>query len=128
MNACEAMPTGGTLTIRTAAKDGRVLVTLTDTGAGIKKEHFDRVFEPFFTTKPVGKGTGLGLSVSYGILQQHGGVIELQSEEGKGATFTIVLPALGQEPIEATDQSVPREHPFLAQSASAAVAGGGQTT
>ena len=94
LNACEAMPSGGTLTIRTRVEDDRVVVQLADTGCGIKQEHFDRIFEPFFTTKPVGKGTGLGLSVSYGIVQRHGGGIEVESEEGKGTTFIIELPAL----------------------------------
>jgi len=93
LNACEAMPNGGTLLISTLAQDGKVLVKLTDTGCGIKKEHLGRIFDPFFSTKPVGKGTGLGLSVSYGIIQQHGGAIEVESEEGKGSTFTVVLPA-----------------------------------
>ena len=93
LNACEAMPAGGTLLIATLADDGKVLVRLTDTGCGIKREDLGRIFDPFFSTKPVGKGTGLGLSVSYGIIQQHGGSIEVESEEGKGATFTIVLPA-----------------------------------
>ena len=64
--------------------DDRVVVKVTDTGCGIKQEHLDKIFEPFFTTKPVGKGTGLGLSVSYGIVQQHGGTLEVESEEGKG--------------------------------------------
>jgi two-component system NtrC family sensor kinase len=95
LNACEAMPGGGTLTITSTAADGKVLVKLADTGCGIKKEHFDRIFEPFFSTKPVGKGTGLGLSVSYGIIQQHGGALELESEDGQGTTFTIILPAVG---------------------------------
>ncbi len=113
LNACEAMPGGGTLTVRTVAEEDRVLIRLSDTGCGIKPEHFDRVFEPFFTTKPVGKGTGLGLSVSYGILQQHGGVIELNSAAGQGTTFTILLPALGRAPIGETAKSVPSEHPFL---------------
>lgn len=103
LNACEAMPTGGTLTIRTFTEDGKVVVKLTDTGCGIKKEHQDQVFEPFFTTKPVGKGTGLGLSVTYGIVQQHGGVLEFESEEGKGTTFTVTLPAMGNGPIEKAD-------------------------
>jgi two-component system NtrC family sensor kinase len=93
LNACEAMPNGGTLLISTLAQDDKVLVRLTDTGCGIKKEHLGRIFDPFFSTKPVGKGTGLGLSVSYGIIQQHGGSIEVESEEGKGSTFTVVLPA-----------------------------------
>ena len=63
----------------------------TDTGCGIKPEHLDQIFEPFFSTKPVGKGTGLGLSVSYGIVEEHGGTLEVESEEGKGSTFTVVL-------------------------------------
>ena len=93
LNACEAMPKGGTLMLSTAYADSRVTVKVTDTGCGIKKEHLDQIFEPFFTTKPVGKGTGLGLSVSYGILQQHGGTLEVESDEGKGSTFTVTLPA-----------------------------------
>ena len=66
-----------------------------DTGCGIPAERLDEIFEPFFTTKPVGKGTGLGLSVSYGIIQRHGGRIEVRSEEGKGSAFAVVLPAAG---------------------------------
>jgi two-component system NtrC family sensor kinase len=114
LNACEAMPTGGTLTIRTRSEERGVMVALADTGCGIKPEHLEHVFEPFFTTKPVGKGTGLGLSVSYGIVQQHGGTIELDSEPGRGTTFSLVFPALGREPVAATADTVPREHPFLA--------------
>ena len=98
MNACEAMPNGGTLLISSLAADGKVLVSFTDTGCGIKSEHLDQIFEPFFSTKPVGKGTGLGLSVSYGIVEEHGGTLEVESEEGKGSTFTVVLPcAAGRE-------------------------------
>ena len=67
---------------------------MTDTGCGIKEELLEQIFEPFFTTQPVGKGTGLGLSVTFGIVEQHGGTIEVQSKEGQGSTFTISLPAL----------------------------------
>ena len=73
------------------------MVEVTDTGCGIKPEHLDQIFEPFFTTKPVGKGTGLGLSVSYGIVQQHGGTLEVESDEGKGTTFTVTLPGSGRD-------------------------------
>jgi two-component system sensor histidine kinase/response regulator len=103
LNACEAMPDGGTLRICTLTRDGKVLVRFTDTGHGIKKEHLDRIFEPFFSTKEVGKGTGLGLSVSYGIIQQHGGSMEVDSAEGKGTTFTIVLPSVEDEPPDNDD-------------------------
>jgi len=95
LNACEAMPDGGTLLVGTATAGDRVVVEVTDTGCGIKREHLDQIFEPFFTTKPVGKGTGLGLSVSYGIVRQHGGTLEVTSDEGKGTTFTVGFPAAG---------------------------------
>jgi signal transduction histidine kinase len=99
MNALEAMPNGGTLTITAGVchREGGPFVeaAVTDTGAGIPPENLPRVFDPFFTTKEVGKGTGLGLSVSYGIVRAHGGFIDVQSEVGKGTTFTIALPAAG---------------------------------
>ena len=98
LNACEAMPNGGTLMVRSSVANGRVVVAVTDTGCGIKREDLDKIFEPFFTTKPVGKGTGLGLSVSYGILQQHEGTLEVESELGKGTTFVVTLPAAVAEP------------------------------
>ncbi len=93
LNACEAMPEGGTLLVSSSVADSRVVVKVTDTGCGIKEQHLVQVFEPFFTTKPVGKGTGLGLSVSYGIVQQHDGTLEVESEVGKGSTFKVTLPA-----------------------------------
>ena len=92
LNACEAMTDGGTLVVSSTTDGEHALVQITDTGCGIKRENLDRIFEPFFTTKPVGKGTGLGLAVSYGILQQHGGTLKVQSEVGRGTTFTISLP------------------------------------
>jgi two-component system NtrC family sensor kinase len=93
LNACEAMPGGGTLVVSTSCAKDHVVLKVSDTGCGIKKDHLDKIFEPFFTTKPVGKGTGLGLSVTYGIVQQHGGTLEVESDEGKGTTFTVILPA-----------------------------------
>jgi two-component system NtrC family sensor kinase len=92
INACEAMPQGGTLMVSTACADGRIVIKVADTGCGISREHLDKIFEPFFTTKPVGKGTGLGLSVTHGIVQQHGGTLEVESGAGKGTTFTVTLP------------------------------------
>ena len=97
LNACAAMPQGGTLTIRTAAADSQVTLEVRDTGCGIKEEHLDHIFEPFFTTQEPGKGTGLGLSVTYGIIEQHGGELKVQSREGEGSTFTIRLPAVPSE-------------------------------
>ncbi len=82
----------GRITIRTARESDHALVAIADNGKGIDPKHVTRIFEPFFTTKPVGVGTGLGLSVSYGIVQKHGGTIEVQSELGKGTTFTLRLP------------------------------------
>jgi len=105
-NACAAMPNGGVLTIGTSLRDGRVCVRVADTGCGIKKEYLDQIFEPFFSTKPVGKGTGLGLSISYGIIQQHDGDLKVESEEGKGTTFTIILPPAKNEQPESQDEEV----------------------
>jgi len=96
LNACEAMPKGGTLSISTAAEDGKVLIAISDTGCGIEDDHLELIFDPFFTTKPVGKGTGLGLSVSYGIVRQHDGTMEVLSKKGEGTTFTITLPAASE--------------------------------
>jgi len=91
-NAVYVMPNGGSLTIRTEAANGGVRIAFEDTGPGIAPEHRDRIFDPFFTTKPEVSGTGLGLSVSLGIVQSHGGTIEVDTEVGRGSTFTVALP------------------------------------
>jgi signal transduction histidine kinase len=92
LNACNAMPSGGTLTVSAARPEpGWVAIRLRDTGRGIPVESLPRVFEPFFTTSE--HGVGLGLAVSYSIIRQHGGTIQVESEVGKGTTFTIRLPA-----------------------------------
>jgi len=93
LNACEAMSGGGTLSVTTSVEDQNVMISVGDNGCGIKPEDLERIFDPFFTTKPVGKGTGLGLSVSYGIIEQHGGRFEVESEVGRGSTFTVALSA-----------------------------------
>lgn len=92
INAYQAMPDGGELHIRSLSADGQVCATISDTGMGIPAEHMGRLFDPFFTTKDVGEGTGLGLSISYGLVEQHGGTIEVESEPGEGATFVVRLP------------------------------------
>ena len=91
-NAKEAMPKGGTLTVRTSREDSKVLIHIQDTGVGIPEELRDKIFEAFFTTKQKVKGVGLGLSVCYGIIKDHGGEIKVESEVDKGTTFTIHLP------------------------------------
>ncbi len=94
INAIQAMLDGGSLTVRAyPSQDGHWLkVEVKDTGTGIAAEHLSRIFDPFYTTKQVGRGTGLGLSVTYGIVEKHGGHIEVESQKGRGSTFTVVLP------------------------------------
>lgn len=91
-NAVDAMEEGGYLTISAVQNRSKVKVTVGDTGIGIPREHISKLFDPFYTTKPVGKGTGLGLSVCYGIIQQFGGNVEIESEEGKGTEVTVLIP------------------------------------
>jgi two-component system, LuxR family, sensor kinase FixL len=95
-NALDAMPQGGTLTLRAAAAPAAVTVEVADTGVGIAPEHLPRVMEPFFTTKDEGKGTGLGLAVCRRIVQEHRGTIEISSEPGQGTRVRITLPAGGR--------------------------------
>jgi CheY-like chemotaxis protein len=103
VNACDAMPNGGTLTISTSsatmpaadaavAPARAVLLEVTDTGRGMDQEILPHIFDPFFTTKPVGRGTGLGLAAVAGTVKAHGGTIEVQSKTGKGTTFRVLLP------------------------------------
>jgi len=91
-NARDAMTNGGTLTVTTGAAGDNIAIDITDTGSGIRKEHIDKIFDSFFTTKGEVKGVGLGLSVCYGFIKDHGGDIEVKSQEGAGTTFTITLP------------------------------------
>jgi PAS domain S-box-containing protein len=93
LNALDAMPGGGQLTIQTRQQESRAIIKITDTGLGIKPEHLPRIFDPFFTTKGIGKGTGLGLSISFAIVKEHEGQILVDSQVGQGTTFTIILPA-----------------------------------
>jgi signal transduction histidine kinase len=94
LNAIQAMPDGGDLTIRTSPGEGNwVRISFQDTGCGITSENLDKIFTPFFTTKEKEKGMGLGLAISYGIIERHGGRIEVNSIVGKGSVFTVCLPA-----------------------------------
>jgi two-component system NtrC family sensor kinase len=93
LNARDAMPSGGMLEVRTAARNGSVEIEIADTGAGIPREDIHRIFDPFYTTKSNGRGTGLGLSVSYGIIREHAGKIDVRSMPGKGTSFHLEFPA-----------------------------------
>ena len=106
MNAIQAMPDGGSLTIKTSVADGieigetlkkTVRIDITDTGEGISKENLGKLFTPFFTTKEKGKGVGLGLPVVHGIIEQHKGKIEVNSEPDEGTTFSIYLEAMNEK-------------------------------
>jgi PAS domain S-box-containing protein len=101
INARDAMPKGGWLTIRTRVAGGSAVVELSDTGAGIPSDRLARIYDPFFTTKGIGQGTGLGLSITYGIVQEHEGTIACDSAVGVGTRFTLSFPL-------ATVSSIPR--------------------
>jgi len=92
LNARDAMPAGGTLEVRTWSEASGAHIEVADSGTGISPEHVHRIYDPFFTTKTARKGTGLGLSVTYGIIQEHGGSIEVSNRPGGGARFRIHLP------------------------------------
>jgi two-component system, NtrC family, sensor kinase len=93
LNARDAMPKGGWLTIATRTAGGAAVAEVGDTGGGIPSEHLARIYDPFFTTKAMGQGTGLGLSITYGIVREHDGTIACDSEVGVGTRFTLALPA-----------------------------------
>ena len=102
LNARDAMPKGGWLTIVTRADRDAAIVEVADTGSGIPAEQLSRIYDPFFTTKDIGKGTGLGLSITYGIVQEHGGSITCDSQVGQGTRFSIRLPRAVAAKIERT--------------------------
>jgi PAS domain S-box-containing protein len=101
INAKDAMPQGGVLTIRSRAQGGFAVLEIADTGQGIPPEHLARIYDPFFTTKGPKKGTGLGLSISYGIVHEHEGVIEVDSTVGGGTRFRLEFPSLASRRVRA---------------------------
>src|SRR4029077_4805340 len=106
INARDAMPGGGTLTLRAGCDSGEAFLEVKDTGHGLDEATRARIFEPFFTTKEMGKGSGLGLAVVHGIVEQHSGRIEVQSQPGEGSCFRVVLPQslhVGLPTVEAID-------------------------
>ena len=113
VNAKDAMPEGGKLTITTSnivldrpgLEKKFVKLSISDTGHGIKRDVLEKIFDPFFTTKEIGKGTGLGLSVVYGIVKQHGGFIDVNSQEGKGTTFDVYFPAAPRASVKGQERT-----------------------
>lgn len=102
INAKDAMPSGGWLTVATRVEDDRVVAEVSDTGSGIPNEYLARIYDPFFTTKAIGQGTGLGLSISYGIVREHDGSIECDSTPGQGTRFILEFPAAPSERLART--------------------------
>jgi PAS domain S-box-containing protein len=121
INAWQAMPEGGSLFLETAnaslddrqviphgvAPGNYVTITITDTGVGMEPDVMERIFDPFFTTKAMGRGTGLGLASAYGIVRNHGGFIDVNSEKGRGTTFTVYLKASDDEASASTANAMP---------------------
>ena len=112
-NAIDASFENGVIAVRTIADSSGIRIEVEDHGTGIALEVRERIFDPFFTTKPVGVGTGLGLSISYGILQDHGGTIEVESEPGCGTKFTICLPLRPLPKAKTTESEFHADAPFM---------------
>jgi two-component system NtrC family sensor kinase len=104
LNAIEAMPDGGAVSIALSFSPTHAFIRIRDAGSGIDPADLSRIFEPFFTTKERGAGTGLGLSIAYGIVRSHGGTISVQSEVGRGSTFLITLPRVPAPPADETTE------------------------
>jgi signal transduction histidine kinase len=108
MNGKQAIQDKGTIAVSTDFDSDRncIRIVVSDNGSGISRENLTKIFDPFFTTKPIGEGTGLGLSVSYGIVQDHNGRIEVKSKIGGGSDFTVLLPVKDSsgQPSSATTQ------------------------
>jgi len=99
INAQDAILNEGTITLETELDgDSEVIVRITDTGEGIDPENLSKIYDPFFTTKGVGSGTGLGMAVTYGIVQEHSGTIDVVSEKGSGTSFELVFPSATRQP------------------------------
>jgi PAS domain S-box-containing protein len=105
LNARDAMPKGGWLSVSTANDGPALIVTVADTGTGIPSEHLSRIYDPFFTTKAIGQGTGLGLSITYGIVQEHNGTIRCESTPGQGTRFVLSLPLAASAPVALAEPS-----------------------
>jgi two-component system NtrC family sensor kinase len=101
INAADAMENSGQLRLSTNydSREGFIELGFTDTGHGISRENLEKIFDPFFTTKDTGHGVGLGLAISYGIIKEHNGTISVESEAGKGTTFTVRLPVTVEEKV-----------------------------
>jgi len=104
INARDAMPEGGHLTIATSSVDPYLVISVIDDGVGMESQVLERVFDPFFTTKPLGQGTGLGLSMVYGFAKQSGGQVRIESQPGKGTTVSMYLPSADRRSIAAVEE------------------------
>ena len=121
LNARDAMPSGGWLTLATRVERGEAVAEVSDTGNGIPAEHLARIYDPFFTTKATGQGTGLGLSITYGIVREHDGSIHCDSAPGQGTRFTLRLHrhrAAVTSDARSSADSVPRSETLMRRNAS----------